>query len=125
MTAEWKTLCSANDIKVEGVDATVTFHDGRSHRVTVTETTDEYRLHAVVARRAIAAGIGRNLPVDVWMRNRVVSLVGFRQDARGRVICEAYVPKAGLSQTEFQFYVRTLAIESDRYEYALTGLDVE
>lgn len=125
MKSEWANLCEGEGIDVEGSDVTVTFHDGRSHRVTVAETTDEYRLQAVVARRAIAERMGRDLPVDVWLRNRAISLVGFRHDSRGRLICEAHVPKAGLAAGEFQFYLRTLAIESDRFEYVLTGQDVE
>jgi hypothetical protein len=38
---------------------------------------------------------------------------------------EAWIPKAGLTESEFQLYVRTLAIEADRFEYALTGRDSE
>lgn len=125
MRSEWAGLCDAEDIDVDGAEATVRFQDGRSHRVKVTETAEEYRLRAVVARPATVARLGRELPVDVWQRNRAVSLVGFRHDVRGRLVCEAHVPKAGLTAVEFQFHVRTIAIESDRFEYALTGQDVE
>lgn len=125
MRSEWAGLCDAEDIDVDGTEVTVRFHDGRSHRVTVTDTTEEYRLHAVVARPATIARLGRELPVDVWLRNRAVALVGFRHDARGRLICEAHVPKANLDAPEFQFYLRAIAIESDRFEYALTGQDIE
>lgn len=125
MRNEWAKLCQAADIDVDGAKATVTFLDGRSHRVIVTETAQEYLLHAVVARLATVERIGQDLPVDVWLRNRAVSLVGFRHDSRGRLVCEAHVPKAELTAAEFQFYLRTIAIESDRFEYALTGQDVE
>jgi hypothetical protein len=41
------------------------------------------------------------------------------------LIAEAWIPKAGLTAEEFQLYVRTVALESDRFEYVLTGKDVE
>ena len=44
---------------------------------------------------------------------------------RGRVVAGAWVPKAGLTQEEFQLYVRAVAVESDRFEYRLTGRDNE
>lgn len=125
MKSEWAKLCQAKDIDVDGAEATVRFQDGRSHRVTVTESAEEYRLQAIVARPAMVERLGRDLSVDVWLRNRAVSLVGFRHDARGRLVCEARTPKAELTAAEFQFYLRTIAIESDRLEYALTGEDVE
>lgn len=125
MKSEWARLCDSEDIAVDGTGATVSFHDGRRHRVTVSESAEEYRLHAVVARPATVARLGRELAVDVWLRNRAVSLVGFRHDSRGRLVCEAHVPKAELTAAEFQFYLRTIAIESDRFEYALTGQDIE
>lgn len=125
MKSEWAGLCDGEDIDVDETGVTVSFHDGRCHRVTVTESDDEYRLHAVVARPATVARLGRELPVDVWLRNRAVSLVGFRHDSRGRLVCEAHVPKSELTAAEFQFYLRTIASESDRFEYVLTGQDVE
>ena len=51
--------------------------------------------------------------------------MGFRIDHRGRVVGEAWVPKAGLSAAEFQLYLRTAAVECDRFEYVLTGRDAE
>jgi hypothetical protein len=52
-------------------------------------------------------------------------LVGFRIDRQHRLVGEAWIPKAGLVAEEFQLYVRMLAAECDRFEYALTGKDVE
>jgi len=54
-----------------------------------------------------------------------MSLMGFRIDRRGRLVGEAWVPKAGLTGEEFQLYVRHLAVEADRFEYGLTGRDSE
>ena len=50
-------------------------------------------------------------------------LVGFRIDARGRLIGEAWVPKAGVTSSEFTSYLRAVAAECDRFEYQLTGSD--
>jgi hypothetical protein len=108
---------------VDEATVEVAFHEGRRHRVTVEEFGEEYRLTALVARRRDVAGL-HNLPMQVWLRNRGTALVGFRIDWGGAVMGEAWVPKAGLTAEEFQVYVRAVATESDRFEYALTGKDV-
>lgn len=66
-----------------------------------------------------------DLPLKIWSRNRVVSLIGFRIDHRGRLVGEAWVPKVGITKSEFQLYLRTVAVEADRFEYTLTGRDSE
>jgi hypothetical protein len=124
MVTEWTKLCVASDLVVETPDVVVSFRDKRSHRVTVEENSDEFVLRAFVVRQSIVAELA-DLPFQVWSRNRAVSLVGFRIDRRGRLVGEAWVPKAGITASEFQFYLRTLAVEADRFEYALTGRDSE
>lgn len=124
MVAEWTTLCRSPDLVVDGAHVNVMLGDGRTHRVTVEEGTDDFLLRAIVARKAIAASI-KDLPLQAWIKNRAVSLVGFRIDHQGRLIGEAWVPKAGVTASEFQLYVRMLAIESDRFEYSITGRDSE
>ena len=61
----------------------------------------------------------------IWKRNRATQLVGFRIDDRSRLVAEAWVLKIGVTPEEFQLYVRTVAKESDRFEFLLTGRDVE
>jgi hypothetical protein len=90
----------------------------------VTEENDVYSLSAVVVRQRTVASLPE-LPVHTWLRNRAVPLVGFRIDRRNRLVGEAWIPKAGLTAEEFQLYVRTVAIECDRFEYLLTGQDIE
>ena len=119
MAASWEQFCNAPDFEVDGPSIAVKFAEERSHTVTVKEQPDTYVLSAVVARQAVLAF--DDLPLEVWLKNRSVTLVGFRIDRRGRLIGEAWVPKAGLDAGEFQVYVRTLAIECDRFEYLLTG----
>ena len=98
--------------------------DGRAHRLTIEERDDDYLISAFVVRQAVAASI-LELPLQVWIRNRGTQLVGFRIDRQGRLRAEAWVPKPGLTAEEFQLYVRSVAAEADRFEYLLTGRDIE
>lgn len=124
MAAEWAKLCQARDLIVEEPHVVIEFGDNRRHRVTVDEHANEYLLSALVARQSIVSTLP-NLPMQVWLRNRAMSLVGFRIDHRGRLIAEAWVPTAGLTAKEFQHYLRSVAAEADRFEYVLTGKDSE
>jgi len=124
MAAEWSRLCKAKDLTVDGAHIDVGFGDGRRHRVTVTELEDAYLLSGVVARRSAVTDSSGLMP-QVWLRNRATALVGFRIDQRGRLVGEAWVPKPEITADEFQLYVRTVAAECDRFEYVLTGRDVE
>jgi len=120
MADEWSMLSQAEDMMVEKPHINVQFGDDRRHRVTVSEEDDAYVLSALVVGQAMAESLP-NLALQASLWNRTTSLVGFRIDQRGRLIGEAWVPKAGLDAAEFQCYVRTVAIECDRFEYLLTG----
>lgn len=124
MNVDWKTLCHAKDMIIEDADIVVIFGNDRSHRVRVHETHDELVLRAFVVRQSVIASLP-DLPIQVWQRNRAMSLMGFRIDRRGRLVGETWVPKAGLTGEEFRLYVRHLAVEADRFEYGLTGRDSE
>lgn len=124
MGAEWPRLCRARDLSVEEPWVKVDLGDDRSHRVRVEDCGEKFLLSAVVVRQAVVTN-GATLPLAAWKRNRATMLVGFRLDHRGRLVAEAWVPRLGLSPAEFQLYVRTVAVESDRFEYALTGRNVE
>ena len=124
MIDSWLPLCDAPDFAASDPHVDVTFADGRTHRVTVEDQTDAYFLSGFVVRQSIVGALP-DLPIQTWLRNRTVSLVGFRIDRRGRLVGEAWLPKAGLTANEFQLYVRTIAVECDRFEYLLTGRDAE
>ncbi len=124
MSFNWHRLCRPEDMTVEGRGILINVGDDRSHRVLVHEMDDEFFLRAYVVRQAVVNSIP-DLPLRIWQRNRTVSMVGFRIDKRGRLVGEAWVPKTGLTESEFQLYVRQLAVEADRFEYELTGRDSE
>jgi hypothetical protein len=124
MAADWVPLCSAKDLTIYGNHVDVSLEDGRGHRIIVTDEGKVYRIRGIVVRRATVASLP-NLPIQVWKRNRTTHLVGFRIDRKMRLIAEAWPAKPGLTAEEFQFYLRTLAAECDRFEYILTGGDVQ
>src|SRR5262245_17193333 len=120
MTAAWEALCRAEDFEVVEAAIEVRFPDGRKHRVSVDDEGHEYRLSAVVARARTLSSLSvdmSDIPLRAWQRNRSSALVGFCVNQRGWLLGESWVPKAGLTAEEFQLYVRTVAVEADRFEY--------
>lgn len=124
MTLEWVDLCRADDLMVSGACVEIRFAGDRHHCVRVDDRGDDYELSAFVVRQAVVNRLAE-LPSRIWSRNAITPLVGFRVDRQGRLVGETRVPKAGLCAAEFQLYLRTLAVECDRFEYLLTGRDVE
>jgi hypothetical protein len=102
----------------------VSFDNRRRHRLDVRETDQTYVLTGVVARQAVFADVP-DAALRAWRRNRSTQLVGFRVDRKGRLVGEAWVPKAGLVRSEFLLYVMRVATECDLFEYHLTGKDRE
>jgi hypothetical protein len=122
---DWRAWCrSARDIEVDGESAIVNIADGRKHRVTVTLADETYELLGVVARPAVVASLPM-LALRAQRRNRSSRMVGFRIDAKERLVAEAWVPKAGVTGAEFIASLRHLAAEADLFEYQLTGSDRE
>jgi hypothetical protein len=124
MTPEWVSLCRAEDLLVSGTSVEVRFADDRHHRVHIEDCGNEYELSAFVVRQAVV-NRSVDLPNRIWCLNASTPLVGFRIDRHGRLVGEARVPKTGLSAAEFQLYLRTVGVECDRFEYVLTGRDIE
>lgn len=125
MAADWVRYCNrADDLSVSEPHVDVTFGDGRRHRVTVKDEGDSYLIGGCVVRRAVVTSVA-DLPVRVWTRNRAAQLVGFRIDRRLRLVGEAWIPKEGLTPEEFRLYLRSVAYECDRFEYILSGRDLE
>lgn len=124
MARDWQTYCRSQELLASGDVIDVSLHTGRTQRVRVEEEEDCYHLISTIAGSRVAREIA-NPGVMAWERNRATPLVGFRVDDRGRMIGDAWVPKAGLTADEFQFYVRALAAEADRFEQQLTQRDTE
>jgi len=96
----------------------------RRQRVEIRETSDTYEFVSVVVRPSVLASVP-DVPLTAWRRNRAMQTVGFRVDRKGRLVGEAWVPKAGLSRDEFLFSVRRCAAGCDLFEFHLTGKDNE
>ena len=113
----------------EGDIVRVTLREGgRSQAIRVSRNEDRYVFRSVVLT---ASEVTRNdddwrrIAYRAWRRNASKSLVTFAFDDYDRLIGLVEVPVATLDQEELDLYVETLAKECDRFEYALTGKDVE
>lgn len=123
--SDWRAFCrDAGDVTVDGDAMDVMFANERGHRVVVRESIGSYELTGIVARASAVQDL-EDAPLRAWRRNRTTQLVGFRIDRKGRLVGEAWVPKAGLSREEFLLYARRVAAECDLFEYHLTGTDHE
>lgn len=61
--------------------------------------------------------------IRCWLRNAESNLVTFSFDANDNLIARVQHLAAHLDPDEIELYVQTLAAESDRFEYVLTGED--
>jgi hypothetical protein len=118
---DWRLLChGAEGISTKRNGVEMFTADERRHRIGIVETPHTYELTGVVAR-VTAMDPWIDLPIRVWRRNRAMQLVGFRTDQKGRVVGNAWVPKAGLGRDEFLNYLRRLVAECGLFRYYLTG----
>lgn len=122
MPADWKAFTRVRDFDVTGDAITVRLANERRHVVKVADDDDGYLLTATVAGRR-ATGDPGAAALEAWQRNRRRRLVGYRVDKRGRLVAQAWTPRAGLTPEAFRLLVRTLAAEADRHELLLTGTD--
>jgi hypothetical protein len=120
----WRQFCKAEGFASNDNGVEVRFDSGRSQKVAVEDHGDAFLLRSVVARQAVVNEVP-DAALRAWVRNRSAFLVGFRVDERGRVVGEAWIPKPGITSSEFQMVLRHLATESDRFEFQLTGQDRE
>jgi hypothetical protein len=125
VASDWREFCrKRGDLTVDGDSVVVTFENQRHHRLDVRDSNQTYILTGIVARQALFAEVP-NAALRAWKRNRSTQLVGFRVDRKGRLVGEAWVPKAGLKRDEFLLYLNRVATECDLFEYHLTGKDRE
>jgi hypothetical protein len=125
MTADWRKLTRDAKLTVHGEAIELRLGDGRKHAVYVDDrSAGQLRLWSVVARAGVVRKVSQP-NIRAWTRNRVTELVGFKLHEDGRLIGEAWVPLAGLGHAEWEFYVRSVGLACDRFEYVLTGQDTE
>lgn len=127
-TTDWRTWCRTESFEPADTSVTCWFGsvgESRKHVVRVAEGDDDFTLEATIVGPSVLAQMDRSPQLDAWQRNRAVKLVGFRVDARGRLVAEARVPKHGLTSEEFRTYVLAVASEADRLELILTGKDIQ
>lgn len=125
-------LLAAGDMKVSGRRAKVSFPNGRSHVVSVSEKNDCWELRGVVlSQEGVSESYGDDdsgllaLALRAWQRNGTARLCGFRLDSGGALVGEAAVPKIGLKAEELRERIRALARACDLLEAHLTGMDEE
>src|ERR1700730_8549198 len=117
---DWRQFGRGQDVSVDRDDIHVPVSEVRRQRVRIRETGDTYELMGVATGPAALIAV-LDVSLRAGRRNRGMQLVGFRVDQKGRLVGEAWVPKAGLEREEFLAYVRRVAIECDLFEYYLTG----
>ncbi len=128
---DWHRFCRAKELEVDDNTVRVRFPNGRTQQVRVELTPDGYRLVSTVMRsNAVETFIAsacvdgeRDLSLRILQCNRAAPLVGFRWSRDNRILAETHVPTAGLSNDEFELYLRRVAQEADRLEHLLTGQD--
>ncbi len=101
---------------------------GRAQVVRFARNDDRYVFRSVVLppkQVTTSARAWRDLAYRAWRRNAAKELVTFSFDEKDALIGVIEVAAATLDRQELQLYVETLAKECDRFEYALTGEDVE
>lgn len=109
---------------VESDSVSVEFTGGRNHKVRIQDGDGDIELTAIVVRAAVVETLD-GLPLTIWQLNRSPSFVGFRLDAKKRLIGHAWLPRQGLTKEECLTVVQQVASESDRLEFVLTGRDSE
>jgi hypothetical protein len=121
----WRQLAHEAKLPTDGNAIRLTLADGRRQVVRVDEPEQDF-LHvwSVIAGPSKLSRV-KELPLELWIRNRLTDLVGLRVDSHGRLIGEAWVPTAGLQANELESYAYAVARACDRLEFLLTGADVE
>ncbi len=109
---------------VERDSVRIEFTGGRSHKVRIQDGDGDIDVTAIVVRASVVEALD-DLPLTIWRLNRSPSVVGFRLDAKKRLIGHAWLPRQGLAKEEVLTAVQQVASESDRLEFVLTGRDTE
>lgn len=97
--------------------------NGRSQSVRLARRKDRYIFSSVITQARAVNEDRRALAFRLWRRNALKAVVTFTIDHQEQVIGLIDQPIESVSSREIRFYLETLARESDRLEYILTGAD--
>ena len=113
----------------EGATLRVALYKGaRYHSVLLSRDKERYIFRAVVLSSSEVTRDKhqrRRVARRAWRRNASKALVTFGFDSDDRLVGQIEAPAATLDHDELVVYIETLARECDRFEYVLTGQDVE
>ena len=108
----------------KGNRVTISFvRNGRSQVVRLSRRKDRYLFYSIVAHADSVNEDRRSLAFRIWRRNALKSVVLFTINLRNQVVGLIDQPVESMHTKELKFYLETLARESDRFEYILTGDD--
>jgi hypothetical protein len=103
---------------------TLYFKSGRSQSVMYEIRKERLRLISVVATKSQVDRFGSDEILHwCWQRNRFTDIAGFAIDRRGRLVGQIEHPIDTLDAAELAFYLQALAMECDRFEFVLSGMD--
>ena len=98
---------------------------GRGQLVRLSRRRDHYVFTSIIAKVSAVNESRRDLAFRIWRRNALKTVVTFAIDDRDRVIGLIDQPIESIHAKELKFYLETLARECDRFEYIMTGQDVQ
>ena len=124
MTDEWKAWIEADPILSRRGDRVIVrldSHPGRrqrKHEVQIHKRETGWEL----AARGSPDGADDLRGSEAWLRNRTMNIAYFVIDDSGMWVC-GWVPYAGATADEFNYVLRQVAVEADRFEFLATGAD--
>lgn len=102
------------------------FKQGRSQTLEYAKREGRIRISSLVATASVVENMGRDKVIyRCWQRNRYTDVTSFSLDRRGRLVGQIEYPLETLDAAELAFYLETLAIECDRFEFVFSGADLQ
>ncbi len=101
--------------------------DGRKQRIRLRREKNMYIFYSMIYKGSLIRGARqrREIAYRVWRKNDMKDLVTFAFDDKNNLIGVIEQPALTLDHEELKLYIETLARECDRFEYILTGDDIE
>jgi len=101
--------------------------DGRKQRVRFKKEKNMYTFYSIIHKGRLIKGkkLRREIAYRAWRKNYMKDLVTFAFDDKNNLVGVIEQPVITIDHEELRLYIETLARECDRFEYILTGDDVE